>query len=117
MEVSKLVEKLEKELKIWRESHRKELQKELGQDFSIEELKMGGDYCHLENYFFPIFYKNIPFGVILPFRWKKKAIFASPGNNNIYWHASEVLKGRGYEIELAAIQIKSQHMYCLAVNE
>jgi len=117
MNVSKLVEKLEKELEIWRNFHREELQEKLGKDFSIGELRTFNNYCHIENNFFPIIYKEKPFGILLPFRKKKKAVFASPRNKNLYNHASKVLTEKGYNIQLNVAQVSRQDLTCLTVDD
>ncbi len=115
--LSKQIARVEKELGFWRDLHREELQKELGEDFLIRPLMNQKPYSPMRNYFFPIEYNNKPFGIILPFRERRKVIFASPSNKDVYKSASKIFSNRGYKIQILPNQIAQGDEYCLTIDE
>lgn len=94
----KQVKQFELSLNDYRDKYRKELQTDLGPDFSVEEI-VGASYPlnPLRNYFFPLkFWKHFV-GIILPFRVEKEVIFSPDiqGNNPIL----KIFSDKGYKIE------------------
>ena len=115
--ISQQVQQLQYHTKAYREIYREELQRDLGEEFSVEPLQNERPHNPMRNYFFPIEYNKKPFGIILPFREQKKVIFASPSNKTVYESASKVFSNRKYEVEILPHQLIQGDRWCLTVDE
>jgi hypothetical protein len=91
------VEQIQSNLEVCRETYRAGLEKDLGRDFSVSPLDVLTLSNPLRNYFFPVEYQEKFAGIIMPFMKKKKAILNSRLKDNKY--AKEVLHSRGYRIQ------------------
>lgn len=117
--VSASVERLEKKIEFQRKIYRKELQRNLGKDFSVEDLMGDGHnspYMPIERYFFPIKYKEKWFGVARPFAKNKAAILYS-GSEGVFERASEIMKKMGYQVtNTIAYPTSSTDLECLSLS-
>jgi hypothetical protein len=112
----KQVQKLELSVESYREMYRAELQKDLGEDFLVGQMKGRKDLNPLRNYFFPMEYCKHVAGVILPFAKEKKLILDSRIKDSE--HASEVFYNKGYMIEkLAVVMASSDEPWIIAGDE
>lgn len=91
------INQLESSVENYRNLYRKELESDLGKDFSVDELSGMAVHNPLINHFFPLKYGKDLAGIILPFRPKKKVIFSFKLKDNKV--ASDVFSNKGYNIE------------------
>lgn len=117
--ISKAVERLEKKLEFQRNIYRKELQRNLGKDFSVEDLMGDGynsPYMPIERYFFPIKYQGKGFGIARPFAKNKAAILYS-GREDVFKRTSYIMKKMGYKVTNSiAYPTSSTDLECLALS-
>jgi hypothetical protein len=97
--ISQQIEGIQSFIEDSRRRYRTELRDALGGDFSVDDLKGNTLDAHesIQQYFFPIENKGKLFGIVLPFAKKKKAVLYS-GEEDVFFHASQIMKARRYEV-------------------